>query len=494
MLFNSQDFLIFLVLITLAYFIVPRKHRIITLLIASYVFYMGWNPKYVVLLAASTIITWISGILIHQSKQRKKTIVALCFIANLSILIVFKYFYFLLDNVNVVLGGVFHAAPIEMPYNILLPVGISFYIFQALGYIIDVYRGTTQPERNIIRYGLFVSFFPQLVAGPIERSSNLISQIKDLETEKHDFDIASVKSGLIYMLWGFFMKLVIADRAAVLVNTVYDTYWRYGAFELLTATILFSIQIYCDFAAYSSIAIGVAKIFRIDLMENFNAPYLAVSIRDFWRRWHISLSTWFRDYLYIPLGGNRTTKWKSYRNTLIVFLVSGLWHGTSWTFVIWGLLHGIYLVLEGILAPLKKQLNKRLDIDENNFGHVFSEILFTYVLTTFAWIFFRADTFEVAIGIIKNIFTDFDVWVLFDGTLFTLGLPQLEIWILSISLVLLCFVDILKWKYKLQLDSFLARQNRPFRWVVLIGLICFIIIFGYYGPTYDTQEFIYFQF
>ena len=229
-------------------------------------------------------------------------------------------------------------------------------------------------------------------------------------------------------------------------------------------------------------------------MENFNAPYLATSIRDFWRRWHISLSTWFRDYLYIPLGGNRTTKWKHYRNTILVFLVSGLWHGARWTFVIWGLLHGVYLVLEGVFAPVKKKILGILEINENNFGHIFGEILFTYILTTFAWVFFRASTLEAAISILKSIFCNIDTWVLFDGTLFTLGLSQLEIGILLVALLLLFLVDFLKWKYKLQLDLFLEKQNWPFRWIALIGLICFIIVFGYYGPNLNAQEFIYFQF
>ena len=268
--------------------------------------------------------------------------------------------------------------------DVILPVGISFYIFQALGYLIDVYRGDIYAEKNFLQYALFVSFFPQLVAGPIERSKNLLKQLAETKT----FNYENVRQGLLIMLWGYFLKMVIADRSAILVNAVYAKYLEYKGFQLITANILFAIQIYCDFMGYSTIAKGAAKVLGFDLMENFHEPYFACSIKDFWRRWHISLSTWFRDYLYIPLGGSRCSTWKKYRNIMITFVVSGLWHGASLTFVFWGFIHGAYQLLEDFIAPYVERIITKLKINTTVFSWKLLRILKTFILVDIAWIFF----------------------------------------------------------------------------------------------------------
>lgn len=338
MLFNSYQFLVFFPIVLLFYFALPSKMKYIWLLAVSYYFYMSWNPVYVLLMLASTLVTWVTGIGVYWLKNRKnvkgpKILLLLCLIFNLGILFIFKYLDFSVTIINKLFQYV-DLPIIVNSFNLLLPVGISFYTFQALGYLIDVYRGM-KPESNILKYALFVSFFPQLVAGPIERSKNLLTQIQEMGYRKL-WNKKKVTSGLIYMLWGYFLKMIIADRVAILVDQVWDSYWTYGSIALIVASVGFSIQIYCDFSSYSCIAIGAAQIMGFNLMENFDAPYFSRSIKEFWRRWHISLSTWFRDYLYIPLGGSRCSRLKRYRNLLITFLVSGLWHGAGLGYIVWG--------------------------------------------------------------------------------------------------------------------------------------------------------------
>ena len=365
MLFNSLEFLIFFPIVTLVYFLIPKKVRYLWLLGASYYFYSCWNAQYALLMATSTLITYLSGFFIEKAKtdRGRKLSVAVSFILNLAILFYFKYFYFTMDNINMV-RGLFGLSELQPKFDVILPVGISFYTFQALSYTMDVYRKEITHERNLFRYALFVSFFPQLVAGPIERSKNLLTQLRD----DHKFDYNRVRYGLLVMLWGFFLKLVIADRAAILVNTVYDRYTEFGGAMLLLATVCFAIQIYCDFASYSIIAKGAARVMGFELMDNFRQPYFSTSIAEFWRRWHISLSSWFKDYLYIPLGGNRKGTVRKYFNLMVVFLVSGLWHGASWNFVIWGALHGIYQILGAVTLNTRKFCCEILNINRQT-GH-----------------------------------------------------------------------------------------------------------------------------
>ena len=491
MLFNSTEFMIFFPITLILYWIFPKKYRYICLFIASYTFYMFWNPKYAMLMGTSTVVTFLSGVLIEKLKY-KRTVVAFSFIINLAILIFFKYFDFLLQNINIVLSAL-NIQLINKPFDVILPVGISFYTFQALSYTIDVYRGEIKSEKNIIKYALFVSFFPQLVAGPIERSNNLLIQIENLEKVKR-FDYERITEGLTLMLFGYFQKMVIADRAAILVDTVFNGYYEYNSMALILAAIFFAIQIYCDFGSYSLIAIGTAKVMGINLMENFNTPYFARSVKEFWGRWHISLSTWFRDYLYIPLGGNRCSNIRKSFNILVTFLVSGLWHGANFTFIAWGAIHGIFHIIEEQLKPIKEKYLNKFKIKTNAFSFALIEIIITFIIVDLAWIFFRAETIHDAIHYIQRIFTRIDLWTLFDGTLCKLGLNIFEMNILIIALFILIAFDLVKYIRKESIFEFLNKQNLYFRWFVMLFLIFYIIVYGKYGAGFDPKQFIYFQF
>lgn len=493
--FNSVHFFIFFPLVTLIYFILPRKIRWIWLLFSSYYFYMSWNPTYSLLLAFSTIITYLSGLLIDssnsikdnkKSKQLKTFWLILSFIINLGILFLFKYFNFF-SNTLVKLGeisGIFITSPV---FDILLPVGISFYTFQALSYTVDVYRGDIPCEKSLGKYALFVSFFPQLVAGPIEKSKNLLYQFN----ESYEFDYDRIKRGLIRMLWGFFKKIFIADRLAILVNTVYNSPSDYFGFEIIIATIFFAFQIYADFSAYSDIAIGAANVLGFKLTTNFRQPYFSKSIKEFWRRWHITLGEWFKDYLYIPLGGSRKGKFRTYINIIIVFLASGLWHGASVTFVIWGLLLGFYQVIGNLLIPIKNYLIRKFNIATDVFSYKLVQIIFTFILVDFAWIFFRANSIHDA-KILFNHLLIFNPWIFTDGSLYNLGLNSKEFLASIIGILIILIVNILETKMDL-IDSFL-HQNLIFRWFIYIITLLIILIFGVYGSGYSEQQFIYFQF
>lgn len=494
MLFNSLDFFIFFPIVVLVYFIVPRKIRYIWLLVASYYFYMCWNAEYALLIGVSTLITYISGLFLCRLKKPwlRKLVVAVSFISNLGILVFYKYFDFLLENVNAILSKM-DGQLVSNPFDIILPVGISFYTFQALSYTMDVYRGEVEAEKNLLRYALFVSFFPQLVAGPIERSKNLLNQVKKVEDIKV-WNYNRVANGLVQMIWGLFQKMVIADRISIFVDSVYQNLHAVGTTETVFAAIGFSIQIYCDFAAYSTIAIGAARVMGFELMENFDTPYFATSIKEFWRRWHISLSSWFRDYLYIPLGGNRKGKCRKYLNTMVTFLVSGLWHGASWNYVIWGGMHGIYQVIGEILAPVRKKINKLLKVNEGVFSYKLGQILFTFSLTTLTWVFFRAKNIEEAIYFFERMFTRWNPWVFFNEGLYKFGLDRIEVNILFVALITMFLVELLKYLKNKMLSDFIAEQNLWFRWIVIIGLVVSILVYGEYGVTFDSNQFIYFQF
>ena len=494
MLFNSADFMIFFPIVVLIYFVVPKKTRYIWLLIASYYFYMSWNVKYAVLMIASTGITWLGALLVERQKRAgvRRVLLASTLLGNLSILFLFKYFGFFWTNLARVFG-LFHIQLAENPFSFLLPVGISFYTFQTLGYVIDVYRGKITTEKNILRYALFVSFFPQLVAGPIERSGRLLGQIRELHhIALWNYD--RVVSGLIQMLWGLFMKMVIADRLAIFVDTVFADAGMMGTVETVLAAAGFSIQIYCDFAGYSCIAIGAARVMGVELMQNFNTPYFACSIADFWRRWHISLSTWLKDYLYIPMGGNRCSRIKKYRNLLITFLVSGLWHGASWTYVIWGGLHGLYQIVGDLTRPLRQWITEKCQIKTQVASYRLGQTLTVFGLTGFAWIFFRAESMRQAGQYLRQMFTHWNPWVLFDGTIYSCGLNQVEAHILLVALLTLLLVDLLQYLKKMELGQFLLGQNLWFRWGILIMLVIGVLVYGEYGIRFSSGQFIYFAF
>lgn len=494
MLFNSLDFLIFFPIVVLIYLIVPRKLKYVWLLIASYYFYMSWNVKYVGLLLFSTIVTYFSGILIAKAhgNRQKKLVVAVSFLANLSVLGFFKYFDFFLHNLNKVLA-VAHVRLIDNPFSFLLPVGISFYTFQALSYTMDVYRGKVAPEKNLLKYALFVSFFPQLVAGPIEKTENLLRQINE-STRKKIVSFDKFVSGFALMLWGLFMKMVIADRISIFVDGVFRNLYMAGTVETTLAAAAFAIQIYGDFAGYSSVAVGAARIMGFELTENFNAPYFADSIGDFWHRWHISLSTWFRDYLYIPLGGNRKGKLRKYCNLLITFSISGLWHGAAWTFIFWGAIHGLYQVIGDLLRPVRKKGAELLKVKTDAFSHKLGKILTTFVLVDFAWIFFRAESMEQIRFFFNRMFTRFNPWVLFDESLFAYGIDRREWSILVPALLILFVVDLLRYRTNRNFGDLLVRQNLWFQYAVMFLLIASILVYGEYGINFDSNQFIYFQF
>ncbi len=494
MLFNSISFLIFFPIVVLFYYLIPKKFRYIWLLIASYYFYMSWNPRYVVLLLLSTIVTYLSGLFIPKAKtiSLKRLVVALSFTINLCMLGLFKYFDFFMASLNRILNA-FHITAVSNPFSFVLPVGISFYVFQALSYTMDVYRGEMEPEKNPVRYALFVSFFPLLGAGPIERSKNLLGQIKEMD-EKSKFDIDNFRSGLILMAYGLFQKMVIADRVAIFTDEIFGNYFACGTVETLFGAFAFALQIYCDFGGYSLIAIGAARVMGFTLMENFNAPYLAGSIAEFWRRWHISLSTWFRDYLYIPLGGNRKGRLRKYLNLMITFLVSGLWHGANWSFVIWGGLHGVYQVVGDLLKPVKLKLTDALRLDREAFSFKFGQVIFTFLLTSFAWIFFKAESVTQAFGYIGRLFTKWNPWVLFDESLYNFGLDRYESGILIAAVFVLVIFDLLKAFKKINLDEFILRQNCIFRWIAITALVLSVIVYGKYGIDFDSSQFIYFAF
>lgn len=491
--FNSINFMIFFPVVLALYFVIPKALRQIWLLAASYYFYMSWNARYALLIAASTLITYVSGIAIERYRDsgrtgRRLTVLFSCLGINLGILLFFKYGNFLIASLDRGLE-LLHIGSVDQRFYFLLPVGISFYTFQALGYTIDVYRGDVRAETNLIRYALFVSFFPQLVAGPIERSKNLLSQMQNIAEIKL-WNARRVTSGTILMIWGFFVKMVIADRAAVLVNTVFDNYRMYGSTELVLAAVFFALQIYCDFGSYSLIAIGAAKIMGFELMENFNTPYFACSIREFWSRWHISLSTWFRDYLYIPLGGNRRGRARKAANIMIVFLASGLWHGADWSYVVWGGIHGAYQVIGDYLASFREKCIRKLRVNTACFSWKFLQTAVTFVLVVFAWIFFRADSIGDALQYIRRIWVRPTPWVLFNGEIFTLGLDRPEMNILFVAICMLGLVDLVRYRKKMTLDVFLMQQNLWFRGGVMIGLVVLIFVCGKYGVGFDPQQFI----
>ena len=487
MLFNSIDFLIFFPIALIVFYIVPERFRYIWLLIASYYFYMQWNPAYALLLFGATFVTYVGALILEKTSSvrvRKMTLVT-AIVIDLGFLCYFKYSMMFMGYINKILSVTAHRQ-IPWDMNIVLPVGISFFTFQALGYLIDVYRGDTYAEHNFLRYALFISFFPQLVAGPIERSRNLLKQL----AKPQKFSFENLKKGLFVMLYGFFMKVVIADRLAILVDTVFADPVTWPGMYILVASTAFTIQIYCDFYGYSTIARGTALTMGIELMDNFNAPYFARTISELWRRWHLSLSTWFRDYLYIPLGGNRKGTFRKYLNIMIVFAVSGLWHGASLSFVIWGALQGAFQLIEAGVGYVRDKLGIRRG--DGIISRVLGAIV-TFILFDISFIIFRSNSLTNLRVIIDRLFGDFDAGVLFDGSILDLGVSAGYMWVLLIALIIFYAVDVIKYKTGDVRGWFFARPLW-FKCVSVVFLLTYIIVFGRYGGTYDVKQFIYFQF
>ena len=485
MAFTSLGFLVFFPAVCLVYFFLPVRLRPAGLLVASYWFYACADWRGPLLLLAATVLSYACAHAIAgaQSPRVRRGVLALSVVLFVALLAVFKYAAFTLDT----LAAALHLVGLgwQPPaFSLILPLGISFTTFQIVGYLTDIWRGTLKPERSLLRYALFISFFPQIVSGPIARGGALLPQL----ARPVAFVPERVRDGLVRMLWGYFEKLVVADQAALVVNTVFDNYAAWGGTERLLAAVLYSIQIYTDFAGYSHIALGAAQVLGFTLGENFRQPYLAQSIRDFWGRWHISLSSWLRDYVYIPLGGNRAGTLRKYRNLMVTFLVSGLWHGAAWHYIIWGGLHALYEIAGACTAPLRRRCH---------FGQGcmarWARRGFTFALVTVAWVFFRAGSVREALSYLGGIVGWFDLWALTDGTLLTLGLDGWGWFVLFCATGLVFAADCLR-EHGVRLRAALGRQPLVYRWVCYYALLAAVLVFGIWGPGYSAAAFVYFQF
>ena len=478
MLFNSMQFAIFLPIVFMIYWVLPHRFRWIVLFIASYWFYMGWNPKYVVLILGTTVISYSAAIILDKLTciKLKKLTLTITAILCLGVLFFFKYFNFLSESVTDLLN-LFTIQVNPITLNLILPVGISFYTFQTLSYVIDVYRGDIAAEYHFGKYATFISFFPQLVAGPIERANNLLPQIK----AKHKFNYSQATYGMKLMAWGFFKKMVIADTIAPFTGRVFESPQQFQGFSLIIAACLFSFQIYCDFSGYSDIAIGVSKLMGIELMTNFKSPYFAQSIREFWSRWHISLSTWIRDYIYIPLGGNRVSKMRNAFNLIVTFLASGLWHGANWTYVIWGGIHGVAQALESNLIPRKYRKSS---------GIIWGlRVILIFAFCTFTWIFFASNSLSDAMYILSHLFDGIfsPIMYLRNGVL-GIGIEKGQLITIIFSLILLMGYDYVSLKN--DCIKIISEKNVVIRNLVYLFLLCIIIFL----KATEAAEFVYFQF
>lgn len=480
MLFNSMEFLIFFPVVTVLYFLLPHKSRWFLLLTSSCIFYMAFVPKYILILGVTIVVDYFAGIIISRMQGNSKRIFLIAsLITNIGMLFVFKYFNFFNESIKHLSDMLNWNYPISS-LSIILPIGLSFHTFQSMSYIIEVYRGKQQPEKHFGIYALYVMYYPQLVAGPIERPQNMLWQFH----KEHSFDAQRVSDGLKLMAWGLFKKIVIADNLALVVNSVYGNPTLVNGLSLVIATYFFAFQIYCDFSGYTDIARGASRVMGIELMQNFNRPYFSKTISEFWRRWHISLSSWFTDYVYIPLGGNRCAKWKWFRNTMIVFLLSGLWHGANWTYVIWGGLNGFYLVFAIISKDIRAKITKRTGIDKFPYINKMVKVFCTFNLICFSWIFFRASSFTQAVTIIKRIFMDFSLKI----DIGRAGVSRYQLALGCGVILLLLAVQLFQRNRKIINEL----NNRPvaYRWVIYYSALIFIIIFG----VFNTSSFIYFQF
>lgn len=478
MAFQTFSYFVFLAVMMAGYFVLPVRMRWALLLAGSYFFYMCWNASYALLMLLSTAVTYLCGLMLArvQTPGGRKGCVAASLIINLSILFFFKYYGLLSGTLNSLPGGFVRLPQI----NVLLPVGISFYIFQALGYTIDVYRGDIEPVRHFGKYALFVSFFPQLVAGPIERSGNLIKQFDEV----HRPDYESMRRGAVLILLGLVKKLVVADRLAVLVDRVYADAAVYGAPAVIVATVCFAFQIYCDFSGYSDLAIGSARMLGFRLMKNFDRPYFSKSIGEFWRRWHISLSSWFRDYLYFPLGGSRVHAARWAFNILLVFLVSGLWHGAAWTFAAWGLLNGVYQVVGRFTKNGRDRLWKAAGIDPEGRLRAWVSIAVTFMLTVLAWMVFRADSFSQLWMLLGKLVSGWE----FESLLMLIHqVNGRECLMMALLVAALLAAE---WQKSDITDRLLALPGWA-RWSISLALLFVLILFGKYN---ESPAFIYFQF
>jgi len=480
--FLSWRYFLFFPAAALGYFLLPQKWRNGWLLGCSWFFYLCAGPEYFLFLLGTVLVTYFAAGALERSRSRG----LLAGVLGLFIgaLFLFKYLGFGASLLNRFLGAVGLDWSLTVP-KLLLPAGISFYLFAAMGYLIDVYRGKTAAERSWVRCALFLSFFPALLSGPIGRGEKLLPQFYNL----HKFNYVNLREGLFRFLWGAFKKLVVADRLAVVVDTVFAAPERFGALQVLLAACAFSIQIYCDFSAYSDMAVGSAWVMGFRLTENFRTPYFSRSIGEFWRRWHISLSTWFRDYLYIPLGGSRRGTARRYWNVLIVFAVSGLWHGAALSFVVWGALNGLYQVAGGLTKPARDRARAALPLKEDGRLMGLWQMGWVFLLSTLAWVFFEAGSVTGALHVLRNLVKP----VLWDvGGLPAMGMDRLEFLVAGAGILVLTAVD--AWSLRADPAEQAARGPRWVRWCVYLALLMAVVLFGSYGTGYNAQDFIYGQF
>lgn len=483
MLFNSLEFAIFLPIVFILYwFLLNRRTHLqnCLLIISSYIFYGWWDWRFLILIAISTLADFFiaKALFLSDNITRRKALLFLSITVNLGILGFFKYYNFFIDNFIAAFS--FFGTKLSLSsIEIILPVGISFYTFQTLSYTIDVYKNKLRPDYNLVQFCAFVSFFPQLVAGPIERASNLLPQF----SKKREFTYKSASNGLRQILWGFAKKLIIADNCAQLVDPIFSNHTDYPGSILILGAVFFAFQIYCDFSGYSDIAIGTARLFGFNLMQNFNFPYFSRDIAEFWRRWHISLSTWFRDYLYIPLGGNKGSKWKKLKNILIIFIVSGFWHGANWTFIIWGFINGIFFLPLLILNKNRNNLNTVAEGRNLPSLKELYQMGLTFLIVIFGWIFFRAENMDQAMSYLGRIFSQ---------QLFILPRFKEEVYAIKV-LIMICIFVVIEWKGRQELFALEIMKNvknKTYRWSIYLALILVI----YYVGVFKEVSFIYFQF
>ncbi|MDD6811832.1 MAG: MBOAT family protein [Lachnospiraceae bacterium] len=491
MVFHSFSYLLFFPIVFAVYYLLPTKARIVWLLAASYFFYGYADIRYVILLLAITLLAYGSGLAIERAALLQKAalakgILVITILGNLGILGYFKYVNFLLDNLNKIMTLMSFNKQFAQR-NGLLALGISFILFQSISYSVDVYRKDLPAEKNILHFALYLAFFPKLISGPLERTDAVLKQIR----EPKNFSLTALKEGLSLLLLGLFYKLVLSDNIASVINPVLEAYADYSGLEIALAVILFAFQIYGDFGGYSLMAIGSAKALGFELHTNFDAPYHAESVAEFWRRWHITLNDWLRDYLYIPLGGNRKGTARKYLNTMIVFLLSGLWHGADWSFVIWGGLNGLYIVAEGLFAA-SRSVGKRPDTVP--FSTHLRRKITTFLLVDFAWLFFCMPDVQSAFGMIFHAITSPGIRELFTLRFLEIFPNTTTLIVILAALLLLLFIDTVIYRQRTTFQSLFFRQSSAFRWIFSIILLLMIIFFGAYGEAYEQTQFIYFQF
>lgn len=474
MVFISLNFYIFILFALILYYVFPKKYRWIVLFLSNIAFYYAFFKDGWIVLIMTIVVNYATGVILEKVKassegnsNRSRIVLILGIMLCVMPWLFLKY-----------IG-------LEKTPLFIVPIGISFYTMTSIAYIVDVYRGKIEAQKNIFKYALFISFFPHLLQGPIPRYEELGGQLFCGNL----FDEKKITKGVYLIIWGFFLKLLIADKAAVIVNTVFDNYTTYTGVYVWLASVLYSIQLYADFLACTTLAQGVALLFGVSLTDNFARPYLATSIGDFWRRWHISLSLWLKDYIYIPLGGNRKGKIRKYLNLILTFIVSGIWHGVGMKFVFWGLMHGCYQVIGALTTGVREKVYVFLHVSEDSSFKRRLKIFGTFIAVNTAWIIFRADSLKIGISMIVNA-TKLNPWVLFDDSIYKLGLPWKQVIVLAIAIAVMIFISLRQERGEI-ITSTIMQKNIVVRWCLIILAVLVIVIFGTYGYGYDAQNFIY---